>query len=415
MSTPFSSTLRSLRADDSRGPLWMFAIAAALAGGWIAWSLLSRVPIYEVTSVARIEVVGGTAEVQAPVSGSVVAARLELGSQVERGEVLVELDTAELRTALAEKRAEKAALERELAALMPALAAERRALGVARRAESAALAEARAEQAEAEPETLATEDHAGRMEQLDRDLRGRPLKPFSKSELDRARAEADTRRRRLERLARSAERLKWEHETRLGDRSAALLKLGREATALDGEAERLGPAIERLELAIEQHRIRAPRSGVLGRISEMRPGSYVREGDALFTVVPEQRELEVVAEFPPAAVVGRIAPGQRAELRLDGFAWAQYGRVPARVVRLGSEAPEGRVRVELTLDGVASTRIPLQHGLTTSVDVEVERVAPALLILRAAGNLVQPAPGPTAPAAPGGGESQALARARRSF
>jgi membrane fusion protein (multidrug efflux system) len=103
-----------------------------------------------------------------------------------------------------------------------------------------------------------------------------------------------------------------------------------------------------------------------------------------------------VAEFSPAAL-GRIQPGQAARLRLDGFPWVQYGSLAVKVLRVGSELRAGRIRVELDVPH-ASSRIPLQHGLPGAVEIEVERVAPATLLLRVAGRLVA---GPHASAAVG--------------
>ncbi len=46
------------------------------------------------------------------------------------------------------------------------------------------------------------------------------------------------------------------------------------------------------------------------------------------------------------------------------------------------------MRVELVVHARSVSRIPLQHGLQGAVEVEVERVSPARLALRAAGQLV---------------------------
>ena len=46
---------------------------------------------------------------------------------------------------------------------------------------------------------------------------------------------------------------------------------------------------------------------------------------------------------------------------------------------------DGLIRVELTLHPLPTSRIPLEHGLTGSVEIEVERVTPAVLLLRASG------------------------------
>jgi membrane fusion protein (multidrug efflux system) len=83
-----------------------------------------------------------------------------------------------------------------------------------------------------------------------------------------------------------------------------------------------------------------------------------------------------------------VRPGQYARLRLEGFAWTQYGSLPARVSSVASEAQDGRVRVELAVEAGARTQIPLQHGLPGTVEVETERVSPAVLVLRAAGGML---------------------------
>jgi hypothetical protein len=75
-------------------------------------------------------------------------------------------------------------------------------------------------------------------------------------------------------------------------------------------------------------------------------------------------------------------------MRLDGFPWAQYGMVAATVTRVGSEVHDGRVRVELWVHRDPGSQIPLQHGLPGTLEVEVERVSPARLMLRALGKLL---------------------------
>jgi membrane fusion protein (multidrug efflux system) len=94
-----------------------------------------------------------------------------------------------------------------------------------------------------------------------------------------------------------------------------------------------------------------------------------------------------VAHFP-AASVERIHPGRPARIRLEGFPWTQYGALAANVADVGNEPSEGLIRVELTLAPGHASPIPLGHGLPGSAEVEVERVSPAVLVLRAAGQLL---------------------------
>ena len=83
--------------------------------------------------------------------------------------------------------------------------------------------------------------------------------------------------------------------------------------------------------------------------------------------------------------MGRIQTGQRARLRLEGFPWTEYGGVSATVSNVAGEPRSGRVRVELAVNPDPASSIPLQHGLPGTIEVEVERVSPAVLLLRAAG------------------------------
>jgi len=86
--------------------------------------------------------------------------------------------------------------------------------------------------------------------------------------------------------------------------------------------------------------------------------------------------------------LGRIRPGQHARLRLEGFPWAQYGSVSATITNVASEIRDGTIRVEMALDSNPGSRIPLQHGLPGSVEVEIETLSPANLVLRTAGSLL---------------------------
>jgi membrane fusion protein (multidrug efflux system) len=72
---------------------------------------------------------------------------------------------------------------------------------------------------------------------------------------------------------------------------------------------------------------------------------------------------------------------------------------------VATEAENGLVRVELAVDPDPASRVPLQHGLTGIAVIDVERVTPATLVLRAAGQLFRPRRGGSLPPGrEGGGE-----------
>jgi membrane fusion protein (multidrug efflux system) len=55
------------------------------------------------------------------------------------------------------------------------------------------------------------------------------------------------------------------------------------------------------------------------------------------------------------------------------------------VSSVAGELHDGQIRVELALDQDQSSALPFQHGLPAEVNVEVERVSPAVLVLRSIG------------------------------
>jgi membrane fusion protein (multidrug efflux system) len=166
-------------------------------------------------------------------------------------------------------------------------------------------------------------------------------------------------------------------------RLASLEQLRGDLATAESELMRARLDAQRLAREIAERQVRAP---VAGRIAEpvtVRPGALVRAGERLTSVVPAGR-LRVVADFKPGAAIGRIRRGQRARMRLEGFSPVEYGMLAARVEEVAAEPRNGLVRVELSIVR-APAAIPLQHGLPGVVEVELERVAPATIFLRAAG------------------------------
>jgi len=377
----FSTTRRTLEADGFRGTTLGVLLVVALLGAWGAWCLAAQVTVYAVSETARLEMRQAAHPVEAPVAGWVVATHLALGREVQGGDVLVELDATAPRLQREEELTRLKALTPQLEALHTAIAAEEQALREARHTGRVALDEARARHREAEVAARAADEEAAVFTRLQ--ARNLP----SELDLRRATAEAQKRRAAVDTLRLAVSRLESDHRTQESDRQARLEGLRRDVTRLAGDMTTAAATGERLAHEIARRRLRAPAAGRLGEVAALRVGSVLREGDRLATVVPPG-DLQVVADFLPPSALGRIQPGQLARLRLEGFPWTQYGSLAATVRRVGSEVRHGRIRVELSVDPAETSPIPLQHGLPGSVEVQVERVAPVTLVLRAAGKLL---------------------------
>jgi membrane fusion protein (multidrug efflux system) len=375
----FSQSLRALSLDRPRASLATAAIVTALAGAWAAWFFGAEVTVYETAESARIEVDRAAHGVDAPVAGKLSTTALVLGREVDAGEVLVELDAEIPRRKLAEVRARVGTLAPQIEALRRQLAAEEQVLRDARHAGEAAVEEGRARRSEADRAAALAQEEAQRAGQM---FDGGAL---TELELLRARTEAEKRRAALAASTHGVDRLAGEQRTRESEARSRIESLGKQIADLEGQQATGEAEIHVLEETIAKHVIKAPVRGKIGEVAPLSPGAWVREGEKLGAVIPAG-ELRAVADFTPPAALGRVRPGQPARLRLDGFPWAQYGTVAATVTSVASEARYGRIRVELAVKPDPSSRIPLQHGLPGSVEVDVERASPARLVLRAAGN-----------------------------
>lgn len=391
MTTPFSRTLRSLERAPLRPQLVAIGLAGAVAALGGAWLVGGSVTVYAVSLRGRFEVDEAAHLIQAPVAGVVASSSLALGRQVRAGDELLVLDGALERARLAREEAHVANAERALGALGRELEAEADALALEREAAAAAVsvAQARAEVAALLARSASRQDESIRALHESRLASGLEA-ASSANEAERQRAEARA-------VGLSAREVSSLHNTSLGDRLVRLARLVRDRAEVQGELDASRAAVEGLRHEIALRTVRAPVDGTVAELSPTTPGAFVAAGQRLATVVPPGA-LRLVAHFAPADAVGRLRPGQAATVRLDGFPWAQYGTVGAEVTRVATEPRDDAIRVELRVSR-PNARIPMGHGLTSSVEAEVERVTPFALLLRSIGRLTT---GVVAPAVPVG-------------
>jgi len=378
MAAAFAQSMRALAVDRGRGSLTGLITVCALLGGWGVWFVGARVALYEVTQTARLEVDQAGHPIATPVAGRIVTTHLRVGRAVQAGDVLAELDAEAPRLQYEEARVRLTALTAQRRARRQEFTAEQVAQQDERQAARVALDEARARSHEAEVAARAATEQADIFVRLD----ARSL--ASRLELLRTKADADQKRAAADTLRLAISRLERDQRTKDSDRTARITQFSREVTQLDGDIRTAEATLARLAHTIDQTLVRAPITGHLGEVATLHPGAVVRQGDTLGVVLPAG-VLQVVAFFLPAIALGRVQPGQPARLRLDGFPWAQYGSLAGTVTSVATEARDGVIRVELRLEPATSTAIPLQHGLPGTLEIEVERISPATLVLREVG------------------------------
>jgi len=378
MASDFSNTLDSLRADSLWRRLAWLGVAFGVLAAWLLWFVGARVPISE-SSPARLEVSQTAHPVEAQVEGHIARIHVrELNGSVSQGDLLFELNSEpqrleleEVRARLHARTAQKEFLENEQRlelAMQPEVAQTSKLLHQ----------EALARYRQASVLALRAEEEAARIDQL----LGKGF--ASEAQRQQSVAELQQHKEMVEVLRLAMDRTTVDSRLSQGARRASLERLKRELSVLEGAIASDRWQVERLTYEIERRRIRAPISGQLAESAPVQVSRYVREGERLSAILPPG-QLRVVADFEPRAAIARIHPGQKAFMRLDGFPWTQFGRLPVIVSGVASEVRDGRIRVELSIPPMETRSLLLQHGMTGTVDVELARASPASLALQALG------------------------------
>ena len=379
--TAFERSLRTAGADRFRGSALLLLAGLAFLAAWAWWAVSAQVPLYEVSGKARLEIGQASYAVQSPEVGRVTFNNLVAGREVVEGEVLLELDSRTEQFELKEQKTRLRVASPELSALRSQMEAEERARVQEGASSIASIEEAQRKAREAELPARYAEDEEQRL----RKLKAEGLVP--EREYEKGLNDARRLRAAVETSRIVADRLKQEQSTRDRERDVRLDSLRASIARIEGTRTTNEAGLSRLGYAIERKKVRAPVSGRIAEAKIIRPGSVTAEGETLATIVPAGK-LSIVAQFAPPAALGRVKQGQPARLRLEGFPWTEFGTVTGRVLRVADEVRDGTVRVELSLQPDALFKVPLTHGMPGTVEIEVERVTPATLALRLAGQAI---------------------------
>ncbi|WOB11357.1 HlyD family efflux transporter periplasmic adaptor subunit [Piscinibacter gummiphilus] len=383
---PFRNSLVALEYELRRDRIGVFALVlASVLIGAAAWLFLAKINLYAISNAARIE----RKEIQpvvAPAAGVLAFSKLELGRQVTSGELIAELEHAVETRQLEEEELRLAALGSRLVAVRAELANEmlllERETNVAKsqvEAVHSRVAQTKSAVGLAEAE-LAQSNRLGEMvAEMDR-VRRRSLAEQQKALL--AVAEAEARRATDEVVVR-------QNTVRV-----RIDRIKQTLVELEGAQSTAGAAVEVARRRVELRKIYASRAGKIIGIGANQVGSAVAEGERLATILPNGT-LTIVADYAPQEAVGRVSEGQLGTMRVGGFPWAEFGMLEGRVTRAAAEPHNGLIRVELALDDQKASRIPLQHGLSGSVEIVVAQMTPISLFRAMLGDLVRPNEKPT--------------------
>ena len=321
-----------------------------VVGGGVWWMNKQK---FETTDNAFIQ--ADKVSVAPQVDGYVAEVLVADNQHVQAGQVLVRLDTAPLKAALAQAEANAAALDAAVRAVDDKARLEQAM--IAQKAAGVAAAHAESQLAQAELARYGTLAGQGWVSPQ-REQSARAAAGQASASVAQAKATLEAERR-----------------------SAASLGSARDQTIAQAQAARA--VVEQARINLERAEIKAPASGVVGARA-VRTGQYVRPGSSLMTVVP-LGQAYVVANFKETQVA-RLKIGQPVTIHADAFGkQAISGRIDSFAPATGSEFAlipvenavgnftkiAQRLPVKIKVDPASPLAGALRPGLSVEVKVDV--------------------------------------------
>lgn len=385
-----SATLRPTRRSSSL----LLTGGLVLTGFGLIWVVAA--PLSETIALTgKLEPGSKVRQVQAPVPGVVDKVLVRDGQRVRFGDPLVRFDLRDARSRLRSARTLKAQLESEIQVYRAALGEispdglnvnQRKQFSTQRLDLSSRTATAQQELRKSQERmkglraTLKLSDYiAAQYEGLARTGAVSEIQSMdARNRAQTARSQVAEEEREIARLQASLINNSANPETQLRSR---IEYNRREIT----EQERL---IREAELAIQYGLLTAPSNGVVFDI-DVGGGSVVQASTPLLKVVPSDTLQARV--YVPNSAIGFLQPGQEADLSMDTFPATDYGRVPAVIRSIGSDAlTPDELREKLGSDAqglyfpavlklsrqslqAGSKQVPLQAGMSLTADVQLRK------------------------------------------
>ena len=361
-------------------------LAAVLAIGGFFWWLHSR--NFEDTDDAQVD--GNISAVSARVPGTVTAVHAQDNQLVKAGDLLVELDTADLEVAAAQAHAAVAQAEAGFAAENPNVAitqtSNRASLTSAQDEIDNARADLSAAQRDLEQAEAQNKFAQAQRERAEQLVQAKTISPADYdqrvAQADVAKAAVEAARQRVaQRRARLATAESRFTETQVNaPRQLVAREAGVQVRRANLELARA--QLRQAELSLSYAKIVAPAAGVLGK-KAVNVGDRVQPGQQLFALT-QTGELWVTANFRETQIE-KMRPGQKAELHVDALDRDYTGSVESFAGATGSRfsllPPENaagnyvkvvqRIPVRLRLDPGQPDAERLRPGMSVEPRVRV--------------------------------------------
>lgn len=358
----------------TRRTMWLKRLAIALAIAALAWGAWYVLVARNYVSTDNAYVNARMAQVTPLIAGSAIEVLVEDTQQVKAGDVLVRLDHANARIAVAQAEADLAAARRKFGQTV----ATNSALSAQIDTSSAGLV-----QAQARLRTAQAEFEKARID-LQRREAVIASGAISGEELTQARKAYSAASSALEAARGGISEVASARRVAQGQLAANDALVRGSSVDTDPAVQAARARLDAALLDLQRTEIRAPVSGVVSRL-QIQVGQRLSPGQTIMTIVPIDK-LYVDANFKEVQL-GRVRPGMAVTLKSDlyGGDVVYHGKVTGLAGGTGSSMAiipaqnatgnwiktVQRLPVRIELDPAELRQHPLRVGLSVEVEIDV--------------------------------------------
>jgi len=332
----------------TRGLLYLLVVVAGIV---LPWAMLCKVD--ETGSArGRLEPLGFTMKLDAPVAGTVSAIKVKQGQTVKTGQILLEMESELTRTELQQSQAK---LEGELNRL-PQLELMQNQLEVvirAQRLQSHAQQSAQLDRIDQTRQRLNFSRNAYALAKKRRDIDQIEVQRYSRfvqegvvaqvqlvaekrslnesqrlfaqaqSDIEQTQHEIKQQQSNYENVVRTGELAALESERRIKEIQSQI-------TLLRAEIVQNQQQIQSLQFQLQQRVLRAPTDGTIFQLSIENTGSVLQPGKTIAEIAPKGAAFIFRAQVP-SKDSGFLRVGMPAKLKFDAYPFQDYGVVPGHL------------------------------------------------------------------------------------
>ena len=358
------------RPAHKAGTVIIFGVFTLLIAA-IVWACLSKVDVV-ITSSGSIQPVGNLNVVESYANGSIKSINVTEGAYVNKGDVLIELDTESLEIDENQLNSQKKILE-----------SQREVYQKIRNGEDVSKIKISDYDTELQPYVQAILDsdasYKNTLANLEKEKSNADLnQQIAQIQLEEYQANGTVRQRHMQELAVQQYALALEQtDLQISDtKTQYSANVNSHISQLNSQLDEINSNLEKYRLSKEYQKITAPVSGYVNSISVNTIGETVTSAEQLVTIVPDNMPVEMVC-YVKNMDIADVTIGTETEVKLEAYPYNKYGTVKGTVKYISPSSFNSEQMGSVYLVKLEITDVPdginIVSGLSGSVEIKTDK------------------------------------------